>query len=69
MKFNDGNVTELTANVIDGRMYAQCDEYWNDTLMLDLFIYHRKTERALSLQDKKLTVNEKTCIKKLTAGW
>ena len=69
VEFTDDGVIELTANVIDDRMCAHCDKDINDMLLLDYFLDYRKTERALSLQDQKLTVNGKPCIKCLTGGW
>ena len=35
VEFDDGEVTDLTENVIVERMYAQCDENWNALLLLD----------------------------------
>ena len=67
--FTDGEVTELTSNVIDERMYAQCDKYGNAIFLLDSFVDYRMTDRELFLQDQKLTVNGKLCMKRLTAVW
>ena len=39
--YNDG-VTEITANAIAERMYAQCDKTGNDLLLIDSFIGYRK---------------------------
>ena len=69
VEFEDGEETELTANVIAERMYAQCDGNGNDLLLLDSFVDYRKSERAMSLQDQQLTVNGKACMKRSTAGW
>ena len=49
MEFIDGEVTELTANVISDRIYAQCDKDGNDMLLLDSFVDYKNTERELSL--------------------
>ena len=69
VEFPDGEVTELTANVIAERMYAQCDKDGNDLLLLDSFVDYRKSERAMSLQDQQITVNGRSCLKRSTAGW
>ena len=41
VEFDDGEVTELTANVIAERMYDQCDKNGNDMLLLYSFIEYR----------------------------
>ena len=69
VEFPDGEVTELTANVIAERIYAQCDKDGNDLLLLDYFVDYRKSERAMSLQDQQITVNGRSCLKRSTAGW
>ena len=38
VEFDDGEVTDLTENVIVERMYDQCDENWNALLLLDYLI-------------------------------
>ena len=35
VEFDDGEVTDLTENIIVERMYDQCDENWNALLLLD----------------------------------
>ena len=69
VEFDYGEVTELTANVIAEQMYAQCDKNGNDLFLLNYFIDYRKSERAMSLQDKQITVNGRSCKKRSTAGW
>ena len=69
MEFTDGEVTELTINVISEHMYVQCDKDGNDMLLIDYFVDYRKTERLLLLQDQKLIVNGKPFIKRSTVGW
>ena len=69
MEFTNGEVTELTANVIADRMYLQCDKDGNDMLLLNYFVDYIKTERALSLQDQQLAGNGKLCMKHSTSAW
>ena len=61
VELDDGEVTEVTANFITYRMYAQCDKNRNDLLLLDSFIDYRKSERAMSLQDQQIMVNRRAC--------
>ena len=56
VEFEDGQVTELTANVIAESMYAQCDEKGNQYVLLDCFVNFRKNNTALSLADQTIIV-------------
>ena len=69
VEFDDVEVTDITNNVIADRIYDQFDENRNDMLLLDSFIDYRKSERVMSLQDQKITVNGRACKKRLTPGW
>ena len=69
MDFTNGEVLDLTANVIAEMMYAQCDKDVNDMLLIDYFVDYRNKEQALSLQYHKLAVNGKPCMKLFTSGW
>ena len=50
VKFDDGEVTDLTANVIAERMYAHFYENRNALLMLDYNINYQKSEWAMYLR-------------------
>ena len=69
VEFTNGEVTEITANVIAKRIYTKCDEYGNDMLLLNYFVDYRKMEQSLSFQYQQLTVNEKPFMKHSTSGW
>jgi hypothetical protein len=45
--FDDGDVTDLTANLIAESMYAQCDPDGNQFVLLDAIIDYRHDETAL----------------------
>ncbi len=45
--FNDGDVTDLTANLITESMYAQCDPNGNQYVLLDSLTNHRRFDTAL----------------------
>ena len=49
VQFDDGKVTELTANVKTLQMYAQYDPDVNMYIMLDDLTDHRKSSKALSI--------------------
>ena len=49
VQFDDGEVNELTANVIAVQMYAQCDPDGNMYIMLDDLTDHSKSSSDLSI--------------------
>ena len=53
VEFDDGDVSELTANVIAENMYAQCDNDGHQILLLDSIIDHERQDNAMSLNDQK----------------
>jgi hypothetical protein len=66
---DDGDVTELTANVIAESMYAQCDPDGNQYVLLDCIVDWRKKEGALSIGDQ-VTVDSrgKRTVRRTTKG-
>ena len=70
VQFDDGDVTELTANMIAQSMYAQCDADGNQYMLLDQLVDHRKDDAAISLADQTVhRDNGRTYRRKTTAGW
>jgi hypothetical protein len=58
VEFNDGDVSELTANVIAENMYAQCENDGHQILLLDSIIDHERQDNAMSLNDQKFVDRE-----------
>ena len=70
MTFDDGDVTELTANLIAESMYAQCDPNGNQYVLLDSLQDHRRLDTALRLSDQTVVHNDgRTYKKRNTTGW
>ena len=70
IEFDEGDVTELTANMIAQAMYAQCDPDGNQYMLLDQLIDHRKKDNAISLSEQIVQRdNGRTYRRKTTAGW
>ena len=67
--FTYDELTDITANFIAERIYAQCDKDGNDMLLLDSFVDYKNMEQVLSLKDQQLTVNGIPLKKRPTAGW
>ena len=69
VKFDDGDVTELTANVIAESMYAQMDGNGNLHALLGAIIDHKRSKNAVTLSEQKVIKSGKTYIRRSTAGW
>ena len=44
VEFTGGEITEMAANIIAESTYAQYDSSWNEYLLLEVFIDHRKND-------------------------
>lgn len=70
VEFDDGEVTELAANVIAESMYAMCDDEGERILLLDSFVDFRKSDTALTVADQKFVDSRGTVqYKRSTRGW
>ena len=70
VKFDDGDVTALTANMIAQAMFAQCDSDGNQYMLLDQLVDHRKTKAAISVADQIVHRSSgRTYQRRTTAGW
>ena len=56
VEFADGEVTELTANIIAELMYAQCNADGNEYLLLDTLVDYCKDNKLISLTDQQISV-------------
>ena len=53
MKFEDGDVTELTSNSISESMYAMCDENCDHILLFDAIVDHKKNDKVMTRKEQK----------------
>ena len=53
VKFEDGDVTELTVNAIAESIYAMCDENGDHILLFDAIVDHRKNDNAMKRAEQK----------------
>jgi hypothetical protein len=68
--FNDGDQTELTANMIAESLYLQCDPNGNRYVLLEEIVDHQHLPTAMKLSDQKnVRANGKTYLKRSTVGW
>jgi len=69
VRFDDGDVTELTVNVIAETMYAEYDADGNQHILLGSIIDHKSSKNAVSFSDQKIIRNGKAHARRSTAGW
>ena len=70
VKFEDGDVTELTANAIAESMYAMCDKNGDHILLFDAIVDHKKNEKAMTRTEQKFVDSRgKQQYKRSTKGW
>ena len=70
VKFEDGDVTKLTANAISESMYAMCDENGNHILLFDAIVDHKKNDKAMTrIEQKFVDSRGKQQYKRSTKGW
>ncbi len=68
--FDDGDQTELTANMIAESLYLQCDPNGNQYVLLEDILDHQCLPTAIRLSDQKnVRANGKTYLKCSTVSW
>jgi len=68
--FDNGDQTELTANMIAESLYSQCDPDRHEYVLLDEIVDHRCTDSAIKLADQKVVrANGRTYLQRSTIGW
>ena len=68
VEFPKREITELSANIIEELMYAQCDINGNRYFQSEAFIDYRKNGSALNVEDQKKVVGQEI-LKKSIACW
>ena len=69
VEFEDGNICELTANIIAESMYASCDADGNEYISFDLFVYHKSNQKAVMKDSQRIVHNGRNSLRQSTAGW
>ena len=59
----------MSENVITDYMYAACDDYGNECLMMHLIVHYRKYDKAIIVPDQKVVHRGQTFIRRSTVGW
>ena len=52
--FYNGEVSELTENLIAESMYTACDYSVNEYMMMDSIVNHQNSDKAVSVYNKKV---------------
>jgi hypothetical protein len=69
VEFKDGDVCELTANVIADSMYALCDADGNEHILFDSFVDHKSNRKAVKKDSHRIVHNGRNSLRRSPAGW
>ena len=70
IQFDDGDSTELTANMIAELMYSQCDHDGYEYYLFNSIVDHRRLDSALALKDQTcIQTNGRAYKTRSTIGW
>jgi hypothetical protein len=70
VQFDDGDATELTANMIAESMYSQCDPDGYEYYLFDCIVDHRRLNSAIALEDQtRIQPNGRAYKTRSTIGW
>ena len=69
VEFDDGDVCELTANVIAESMYASCNADGNEYILFDSFVNYKSSSKAVTKDDQRIVHNGRNSLRRSTVGW
>jgi hypothetical protein len=60
--FDNGNICELTANVIVESMYASCDADGNKYILFDSFVDYKSNRKAVTKDNQRIVHNGRNSL-------
>ena len=69
VEFDDGDVCELTANIIAESMYASCDADGSEYILFDSFVGYKRNRRAVTKDTQRIVHNHRNSLCQSTVGW
>ena len=63
VEFEDGDMCELTANVIAKSMYALCDADGNKYILFDSFVDHKSNRKAVTKVSQQIVHNGRNSLR------
>jgi hypothetical protein len=69
MEFDDGDVCELTANIIAESMYASCYADGNEYILFDSFVNNKSNSKAIMKDNQRIVHNGRNSLRRSTVGW
>jgi len=69
VEFLDGHTAAMTANAIAENLFAQVDSEGHRLIMIDEIIDHRKSDKALTIDDVDTLKNGRRYQRRSTKGW
>ena len=68
VEFEDGDVCELTTNVIAESMYASCDADGNEYILFDSFVINKSNRKTMTKESQRIVHNGRNSLCQSTAG-
>ncbi len=68
VEFDDGDVCELTANVIAESMYASCNADGNEYILFDSFVDYKSNLKAVMKDNQQIVHNGRNSLRRSTVG-
>ena len=69
VEFDDGEVCELTTNVIAESMYTSCDADGNKYILFDSFVDYKSILKAVTKENQRIVHNGRNSLCQSTVGW
>jgi len=69
VEFDDGEVCELTTNVISESMYTSCDVDGNEYILFDSFVDYKSILKAATKENQRIVHNGRNSLCRSTVGW
>jgi hypothetical protein len=66
---DDGDICELTANVIAESMYASCDADGNEYILFDSFVDYKSNRKAVTMDNQRIVHNGRNSLRRSSVGW
>jgi hypothetical protein len=69
VEFDDGDVCELTVNIIADSMYASWDADGNEYLLFDYYVDYKSNRKAVTKDNQRFVHNGRNSLRRSTVRW
>jgi hypothetical protein len=69
VEFDDGDICELTPNVIAKSIYVSCDADGNKYILFNSFVDYKSNLKAVTKDNQRIVHNGRNSLRRSTVGW